>query len=279
MRRRHPGVLQGGGYAAERRCPGLHRREGQIAAALPIDAPTPRLRFVYDRRAESDDTAIDDAEIDGAEWVALVFDEVDGTMPPTPWQAADIDLVIGALDDLADALTPCPVPDAAPARESLASIAGSWTLLAQAPPDDLEPWEARHLDALASIGAASLDRTDGDTMVHFDVRADNLLITPDRRVVVVDWPHAFVGARWLDVAGFAINIAYYGGDPEAALARSRVFRAAPPEHVTGFLAAVCGMFAERSRQPPPPGLPTVRAFQRAQELAMIPWLASRTGWE
>jgi hypothetical protein len=38
------------------------------------------------------------------------------------------------------------------------------------------------------------------------------------------------------------------------------------------LAAAAGYFVDRCRTPPPPGLPTVRAFQRAQGNALLTWL-------
>lgn len=41
----------------------------------------------------------------------------------------------------------------------------------------------------------------GPTLLHSDLRADNLLLTPTR-VVAVDWPWASVGAAW---AGFLVG--------------------------------------------------------------------------
>jgi hypothetical protein len=37
-----------------------------------------------------------------------------------------------------------------------------------------------------------------------------------------------------------------------------------------------GFFLHVGRLPPPPGIPTVRAFQRAQAAALIPWLRDRS---
>jgi hypothetical protein len=49
-------------------------------------------------------------------------------------------------------------------------------------------------------------------------------------------------------------------------------------HVTGLLAGIAGMWAEKIRQPAPPGIPTLRAFQRAQLDATLPWIRRRTEW-
>jgi hypothetical protein len=40
------------------------------------------------------------------------------------------------------------------------------------------------------------------------------------------------------------------------------------------LAALAGYFVDQCRRPPPPGIPTARAFQRAQGDALISWLAT-----
>ncbi|WP_212648315.1 hypothetical protein [Deinococcus hopiensis] len=44
-----------------------------------------------------------------------------------------------------------------------------------------------------------------------------------------------------------------------------------------LLASVAGYFTERALQPPP-GLPTVRAFQAAQGEIARAWLGRLTGW-
>ena len=57
------------------------------------------------------------------------------------------------------------------------------------------------------------------------------------------------------------------------LTRSRAGRAASPAGVTATVCALAGYFTERSLRPPPPGLPTVRAFQAAQGEVTRRWLA------
>jgi hypothetical protein len=68
--------------------PGMHRREGAVAAALPATVPSPRLRHTAD---------------DG-EWVALVFEDVDGRQPRVPWQRDELDRVLAAVAELVDLL-------------------------------------------------------------------------------------------------------------------------------------------------------------------------------
>jgi hypothetical protein len=48
--------------------------------------------------------------------------------------------------------------------------------------------------------------------------------------------------------------------------------------IDAVLAAITGFFIAYSLRPPPPGIPTVRAFQAAQGEIALAWLRERTGW-
>ncbi|PZF82224.1 phosphotransferase [Jiangella anatolica] len=242
--------------------PGLYRREIDVAAALPPEVPAPRFRGSYD---------------DG-DWVALVFDEVDGRMPHEPWRPGELRRVVDALAGLSASLTPCPVPSPRLARDEMRDLMLSYRTLAADPPADLDPWERRHLDRLASLAESALDVVDGDTLVHFDVRADNVLLSGSR-VWFVDWPWAFRGAAWIDSVLLLKNAAFHGHDPEPYLADHPLLAGVDPAHVTAVLAGFAGYFAEAGRRPPPPGLPTVRAFQLAQHATTLAWVRRRTGWD
>ncbi|HMG30563.1 MAG TPA: hypothetical protein VK585_10640 [Jiangellaceae bacterium] len=77
---------------------------------------------------------------------------------------------------------------------------------------------------------------------------------------------------------FLVNAALHGHDPQAYLDRHPLLTAVDPWYVTGLLAGLAGMWADATRRPPPPGLPTVRAFQQAQLDVTLDWLRMRTGW-
>lgn len=244
------------------RSPDLYRREAQVAAVLPTAARAPRLRAAYD---------------DG-DWVALAFDFVSGRHPRLPWTDDDLAVVLPALERLAGALTPAPNWAPPIAVEFSDDFAG-WRRLASTPPDDLPSWAARHLTELADLEATWPAAVAGDTLLHLDLRGDNLLITADRQVIVIDWSAPCAGAAWADLVAFLLNPALHGGHhPEALLAGTALGRSAPPSGVTALVCAAAGYFAARSRQPAPPGLPTIRRFQRAQERVALDWLAVRTGW-
>lgn len=55
-------------------------------------------------------------------------------------------------------------------------------------------------------------------------------------------------------------------------------RSALPAAVTAMVAAIAGFLTRQSRQPAPPGLPTLGRFQRDQWIPALEWLARRTDW-
>jgi Ser/Thr protein kinase RdoA (MazF antagonist) len=166
--------------------PDMHRREAQIAAVLPPEVPTPRFLFAHD---------------DG-NWVALAFEDVDGRQPRLPWRADELRRVLGALAALAEVLTPSPVELESFAEVWEGDFRGLRTLVEQREAGDplagLDPWLARNLDRVAELEAGWPAASEGETLLHVDVRADNLLL-PDDAVLLVDWPGAAIGAAWIDL--------------------------------------------------------------------------------
>jgi hypothetical protein len=248
--------------------PAMHRREGCVVASLPASAPVPRLLWSYDEGE--------------AGWVVLVFEEVAGQHPAQPWRADELGRVQEAMVLLSKTLTPSPLPPAITrfaSNEFRTNLCG-WRRLRDEQPSrlaQLDSWSIRHLATLIELEAAAPAAVAGNTLLHFDIRADNMLLTPER-VWFVDWPHACVGAAWVDVMFFAPSVTMQGGpSPEEVLAHHPASRSAEPAGITAAIASMAGFFIHRSVQPPPPGLPTVRAFQAAQGVVAREWLAQRTG--
>ena len=99
-------------------------------------------------------------------------------------------------------------------------------------------------------------------------------------MVAVDWPHVAVGAAWVDLLLLLPSVTMQGGPgPEPTFAAHPVAAAADPAAVTATLAAFAGYLLEGARLPPPPGLPTLRAFQLGQGVVALDWLRLRTGWD
>ena len=153
-----------------------------------------------------------------------------------------------------------------------------WRKLAGGPPESGIPaWAAANLDRLAELESGWSAAVAGDTLLHLDLRADNLLLTDDR-VFVVDWPHACTGAAWVDLLVMLPSVLMQGGDADRCWQRYPAARDADADCVNAVLAALAGYFTSHSLLPPPPGLPRLRAFQRAQGEVAVDWLASRLGW-
>ncbi|HEX2850278.1 MAG TPA: aminoglycoside phosphotransferase family protein [Acidimicrobiales bacterium] len=243
--------------------PDLHRREAEVASALPPHLPVPALLDV----------------IDDGTWVTLVFEEIEGQPPAQPWSMEDLAATFGSLEELAAATTPCPVVTLPSFVERhRAAFAGYRTLAGggAAPVDGLDPWTRRHLDALAALEDGWEDAAAGSSLLHSDLRADNLLVTPDGAVVVVDWPHACIGPAWVDKACMLPSVGLGGGpSPAEVVAALDPFGEVEPEALDLVLVALCGYFTHQGAQPDPPGLPTVRAFQRAQGAVAREWLMVR----
>ena len=271
--------------------PEFHRREIAIAASLPASTPAPRLLWSYDEGPLRNRLAREgghpsptpvDARLRGQDgWVLLVFEDIDGRHPAQPWRLDELDRVVAAMEHLAETLTPSPLPVSAVGMAGERILGRrSWRRLRDDWPsrlDRVDDWTRRHLDALVQIESHVVDALAGDTLVNYDVRADNILLTPER-TWFVDWPHACLGPPWLDVAAFAPSVTMQGGPPPEDVAfRHSAFRSADPDAVTAVVAAIAGFFTYQAVQPPPPGLPTVRAFQDAQGAIARQWLSRRAG--
>ena len=238
--------------------PGIHRTEAAVCRQLPTDVPTARFLGLYD---------------DG-EWVGLVLEDVEGRHPTTPWLTHELEATLDALATLAHRLTPAPVDGVPTAAAAIGPLFAGWSRLAEEPPADLGAWPGAHLSELVELSRVGLAAMAGRTLVHLDVRADNLLIRPNGEVVVVDWPQACVGPPWLDTLILLANVNLHGGHDVDELA-ARYAGEASPADVDGFLAGLAGFFLDAARRPSPMGLPTVRGFQRAQGVATLDWLRRR----
>jgi Ser/Thr protein kinase RdoA (MazF antagonist) len=243
--------------AQNERSPDLHRQEARVTAALPAYVPAPRLLGCHD---------------DG-EWVALVLQDIEGRQPATPWVSGELESVLTVLADLAGSLTPSPVPGLRTAIDFLADDFRGWHRLHTNPPAGLDPWVKGHLSELRALSDRGLAALTGDTVVHADIRADNLLLGSDGTVTVVDWPWACRGPAWLDTLLLLVNVRHHGGhDTGALLTRCAAATGAELGDLVAVLAGLAGMLADSARLPPPKGLPTVRAFQQAQADTVVCWL-------
>jgi len=248
--------------------PAMYRTEAVNTTGLPPGI-APRLLATF--------------EADG--WVVLILEDIDGRLPARPWLPSELDRVLQAVTALAQALTPAPASVPAPSvADQLGQSFRGWRRLRTARDSGtdltgLDPWAQRNLTRLAELETGWEQAAEGSTLVHGDLRSDNLLLTSDH-VYVIDWPAACVAQPWFDLVCMLPSIQLDGGPPpEVICAAHPLIQAADPDAVSAVATALTGYFVDGSRQPPPPGLPTLRKFQRAQGDIGLAWIRLRTGWE
>src|SRR4029079_3859006 len=115
-----------------------------------------------------------DVEVDDVDWVALVIDHVDGTMPHRLGHRDELERVLAAIDLAARAGTPCPVPGLRSADDH--RLGGLGRLDERAIDELLDPWSRDHLAELIALESGWRDAIVGDTLLQFDTRADNMLL-------------------------------------------------------------------------------------------------------
>ncbi|GAB7189014.1 hypothetical protein ATKI12_8845 [Kitasatospora sp. Ki12] len=211
-------------------------------------------------------------------WLVLGFEDVDGTNPDLAPGSPGLGAVLAAVAGLGELLTPCPAGEAGPFSVLADTLAGHWQRLVR---DGLDGWDLEHAAELAELDdpAALVRATEGDTLLHCDLRADNMLLERGR-VRVIDWSWFARGAAWVDAAFLLPQLVLAGhtaAGAERLLAEAvPAWREAPAEEVTGFAVAITGYWAWQQRTGPGGALGAYRARAAA---AGREWIAHRTGWK
>ncbi|MFE5940171.1 hypothetical protein ACFQ69_32940 [Streptomyces sp. NPDC056470] len=187
------------------------------------------------------------AELDGHGWLVLTFEHIQGRHPDLTPDSPDVPVVLDAVSALHAPLTPCPYPDA--------------------------PRFTDH--PVVERAAEYHEEMSGDTLLHCDIRSDNLLLS-DHGVRFVDWALAHRGAVWLDVALLVPQLILAGNTPEIAekhAAQIPAYRDAPEKAVTAFASSITAYWAERAGQ----GVSELRQYRARALEAGRAWEAHRCG--
>jgi hypothetical protein len=238
----------------------MYRAEVAVSSALPLTVPAPRLL----------------GSLDDGHWVVLVFQNIDGREPDLRSRPADAAVVTTGIGELSRALTPSPIALGSdhPRLGGWMSLAGDSERMARLPAHS--QWASRHVGLLAELETTGLAAAQGKTLVHFDAYPHNILLTGDR-VLFVDWPHARLGAPFLDLLMFLTSVSADGIDPEPIVASHVLTSQLQRGIVDGVLAAIAGFLVCDSLYPAPPGLePIIQAKMRIG-LGALGWLERRLG--
>jgi aminoglycoside phosphotransferase (APT) family kinase protein len=235
----------------------LYRNEAAVMPHLPPDLPVPRLLDVHD---------------DGT-WVALVFEDVEGSHPEIPWRQDQLDRVTAAIADLSAALDPSPWPSAPTFADVNSGVIRAWQGFATSPPPDLDTSVRTMLDRLADDDVDLEEVVRGDALLHNDIRSDNILLTPQGRVVFVDWGMPCKGAVSLDLMMFAFTAAHQGGvDADLMVRRHPLTRHVTEGSIDVLVAAGYAAYRLLAQRPMDP---VSNAYHLACAEASLRWLQFR----
>jgi hypothetical protein len=195
----------------------------------------------------------------------LALEDLSGASWPPPWDETRVRSVLACLDAVEATPPPAGLPLAADDHlglrrgwEEIERDPGPFLALRLCTPRWLE-------DALpALLAAARTAPLEGGSLLHFDVRSDNVCLRDDGSAVLVDWNWTSVGNRWIDVAGWLPSLHAEGGPRPEDVA---------PNVPTGLAVVVASYFCAHAGLPPIPSAPRVRATQLRQAETALPWVA------
>ena len=206
---------------------------------------------------------------DNGESPILVLEDLSAAQWPPPWNQRRVDAVLSGLDMLQnyrDVLTG--LPSLAVSHDEELRL--NWHRIEEDPAAFLSLGlsSARWLaSALPSLQEASVVAPlNGDAVLHWDVRSDNLCFRGDQ-AVFIDWNHVRLGNRSADVAAWLPSLHSEGGPS--------------PEEVHDLSAcwpaAIAGYFALRAGLPRIPEAPAARTVQLSQLRSALPWAQRALG--
>ncbi|MGI5286861.1 phosphotransferase [Nonomuraea polychroma] len=242
-----------------------YRTEMVVAGALPQTVPTPGLRFACEP----------------AGWLLLCFDVAPGALPHEPWWPDELSAALEALAVCARELTPSPIGGLPTLAEQMAGRCETWRELERngvwggVTVDSMGEWERKHLSRLASIEAMWSELAVGDTLLHFDLRFDNILVSPRGTAHIIDWGRACIGPAWVDLVCLLLQSDLGDLDPEEIFSGNPVGEAAEPEQVDAFLVALASYWTHTASLPGLAHAPHLRDRREYSRRATIGWLQRR----
>lgn len=128
---------------------------------------------------------------------------------------------------------------------------------------------------IEQLSAAAERLTRGDSIVHLDLRDDNLLIDADAQVWIVDWNWPAVGAPWIDLVCVLLSARGDGIDVEALLASHPLSSDVEPPAIDALLAVLWLYWAVAASEPVPTFSPFIRVHQTWYLEVTEGWLRER----
>jgi hypothetical protein len=236
-----------------------YREEARKLAALPAGLGAPRLLWARD------------AELDDQRWMVLGLEYIDGTPPRRPWRSDQLQRVLDKIAATAPARARVPSGlELGQVRDEI--VEGVTSRLAEigalGPP---EPFFSQ-VTRLSLQGAHWLD---GDSLVHLDLRDDNILLDRDQEVWFVDWNWPARGAPWIDLVCLLISASGDGIDADSLLDTHPLTHDLEPEAVDSLLALLWAFWEVGRFKDVPKNSPHLRNHQIWYADATAAWLRAR----
>ncbi len=210
---------------------------------------------------------------DGERWVILGLEYVNGRPPRRPWRPAELRLVLDKIAELAPAMAEPPAElDLAPVHDEIVVDFGN-RLGRVRELAGTSAW----LDTVEKLCADSATLLIGGSLVHLDLRDDNVLVTDDGAVWFVDWNFPALGAPWIDLVCILLSARGDGHDVAAILRSHPLTRDVEPHAVDSLLALLWSYWGIARTEPVPESSPHLRDHQAWYAEVTQDWLLERLG--
>jgi Ser/Thr protein kinase RdoA (MazF antagonist) len=240
--------------------------------------------------------------VETGDWCFLILESIEGAQKALPWSPTKLERLARSLaafyERARDLAMTWEHPNAYRSLTiDLTDLDTGWIALARSPDAQdgflslfadrtaARRWFDRslpHLVALQSAAGELLQPAPAraTSLIHLDLRSDNLLFRPDGAPVLLDWPYVTKGPVVLDTVFFAPSIEGEGGLAAAetvALFEQALGLRFPKRDQRIALAFAAGYFADKAWLPTPPGLPRLRWIQRLQLAVCLGWATELIG--
>lgn len=254
-------------------------REAEVLRALPTGLPVPLLH------------SADLVLAGGIQWQLLCFEAVDGRMPGQPWTVTDLSAVHQSLLTVQSGLRRLPpglsgssMVDEFFGAGSPAGVIDCWGRDGGLP-SYLPPLTGQRMSELKALTLLGREALAGDSVLHNDLRADNIIIRHPRghpgepAAVFCDWNFLSTGPAWADWVALLVYPRHAGVDVDPWLTESPLSADAHPDHIDSWLAVLAALMVTSGAQPELPTSPLLRAHQRFTARILIEWISERRLWE
>lgn len=224
----------------------MHRHEAAINPFLPPAlAPTMRWRTAADG------------------WLILGFDHVNGRHADLSPNSPHLPAVTTTITALTTSTTPAP-PETPRLADQWRRLA-PWRRLANTPTTLTDTWTTDRLDELQAWETHAAEHADGDSLIHTDLHAYNILVWGDN-ARLVDWAWSRTGNPAVDIAFLTTRLIAAGHEPAAAEQWADQFLAwkrTDTDKKTALAVAIWGIWTYKNSHDPRPLWDTLIPAARA----------------